>query len=145
MAVVIVNLAVPDGSRHVPFELFEGEGSDHDSIEVQSRGQGTMASDAPICPKWIPAVHPAAAKANVGLMQNDHGLHLLPEKWVGHLEWYDDKTTMDEDVLARLNPLQRHEQLGNLLQFTRTVANGRVFIGGAEAKDWDLGSCHASG
>ena len=45
---------------------------------------------------------------------------------------------MDQDVLARLNPLQGHEQLGNLLQFTRTVANGRVFIGGEEAKDWDL-------
>ena len=72
MAVVIVNLAVPDGSRHVPFELFEGEGSDHDSIEVQSGGQGTMASDAPICPKWILVVHPAAVnKANVGWMQND--------------------------------------------------------------------------
>ena len=138
VAAVIVKLAVPDGSRHVPFELFQGEGSDHDSIEVQSRGQGTMASDAPICPKCIPAVHPAAAKVNVGLMQTNFGLHLLPELWVGHPEWYDDKTTMDEDVLARLNPLQGHEQLGNLLQFTRTVANGRVFIGGEEAKDWDL-------
>ena len=80
VAVVIVNLAVPNGSRHVPFELFEGEGSDHDSIEVQSGGQGTMASDPPICPKCIPAVHPAAAKANVGLMQTNHGLHLLPGK-----------------------------------------------------------------
>ena len=59
---------------------------------------------------------------------------------MGHPEWYDDKTTMDEDVLARLNPLQRHEQLGNLLHFTCTVANGRVFIGGEEAKDWDLTS-----
>ena len=80
MAVIVVNLAVPNGSRHVPFELFHGKGSDHDSIEVHSKGQGTMASDAPICPKWIPAVHPAAAKANVGLMQTNHGLHLLPGK-----------------------------------------------------------------
>ena len=83
-------------------------------------------------------MHPAAAKANVGLMQNNHGLQRLPERWVGHPEWYYGKTTMDEDVLARLNPLQRHEELGNLLQFTRTVANGRVFIGGAEAEDWEL-------
>ena len=105
VAIVVVNLAVPDGSRHVPFELFQGEGSDHDSIEVQSRGQRTMASDAPICPEWIPAVHPAAAKANVGLMQTSHGLHLLPKHWVGHPEWYDDKTTMDEDVLLRRTAL----------------------------------------
>ena len=85
VAAVIVKLAVPNGSRHVPFELFQGEGSDHDSIEVQSRGQGTMASNAPIFPKWIPIVHPTAAKENVGLMQTNFGLHLLPELWVGHL------------------------------------------------------------
>ena len=48
-----------------------------------------------------------------------YGLPLLPERWVGHPDWYDDTTTMDFDVLSRLHPLQGHEPIEKLLQFNR--------------------------
>ena len=139
VAVVIVKLAVPDGSRHAPFEPFAGNPADRVSAAVQSTSEGAMAAHNPVFPDCIPAVHLVArSKAKVGWMMNDYGLPLILERWVGHPEWYDDTTTMDLDVLSRLHPLQGDEPIEKLLQFTRTVANGRVFIGGQESKDWQL-------
>ena len=139
VAVVIVKLAVPNGSQHAPFEPFAGNPADRVSAAVQSTSEGAMAAHNPVFPDCIPAVHPAArSKAKVGWMMSKYSLPLLPERWVGHPDWYDDTTTMDFDVLSRLHPLQGHEPIEKLLQFTRTVANGRVFIGGQESKDWQL-------
>ena len=44
VAVVIVKLAVPDGSRHAPFEPFAGNPADRVSAAVQSTSEGAMAA-----------------------------------------------------------------------------------------------------
>ena len=77
VAVVIVKLAVPDGSRHAPFEPFAGNPADRVSAAVQSTSEGAMAAHNPVFPDCIPAVHPAArSKAKVGWMMSKYGLDL---------------------------------------------------------------------
>ena len=86
----------------------------------------------------IPPPVRSIMKQSIGHMSSDIGLELLPDEaaWPSRPAFLQETTVLDHRLLQMLDALPDGDVLGEIMTYTRSVGQGRLFVGGECPHAW---------
>jgi hypothetical protein len=86
----------------------------------------------------IPPPVRSIMKQSIGHMSSDIGMELLPDEaaWPSRPAFLQETTVLDHRLLQMLDALPDGDVLGEIMTYTRSVGQGRLFVGGECPHAW---------